>query len=93
MILLIALWAHQTTYKVITQYTPFELVYGIQPIMFENFIVPIQRIQNIFENDINEVIQVRTKDLIKLDEDHWQARKNIPTSNYYARNNMMIKAN
>jgi hypothetical protein len=55
--------------------------------------VPIQRIQNVFENDINEVIQVRTKDLIKLDEDHWQARKNIPTSNYYARNNMMIKAN
>jgi hypothetical protein len=76
-ILLIALWAHQTTYKVITQYTPSELVYGIQLIMFENFIVPTQRIQNVFENDINEVFQVRMKDLIKLDEDHWQARKNM----------------
>jgi len=39
--------------------------------MFENFIAPTQRIQNVFENDINEGIQVRTKDLIKLDEDHW----------------------
>ncbi len=71
MILLIALWAHQMAYKVITQYTPFELVYGIQPIMFENCIVPTQRIQFFFENDVNEVIQVRMKDLIKLDEDHW----------------------
>ncbi len=25
------LWAYQTTYKVITQFTPFELVYGTQP--------------------------------------------------------------
>jgi hypothetical protein len=61
--------------------------------MFENLIVPTQRIQNVFKNDINEVIQVRMKDLIKLDEEYWQARKNIPTSNYYARNNMMTKGN
>jgi hypothetical protein len=27
------LWAYRTTYKVITQFTPFELVYGTQPIM------------------------------------------------------------
>jgi hypothetical protein len=27
------MWAYQTTYKVTTQTTPFELVYGIQPIV------------------------------------------------------------
>jgi len=27
--LVIALWAYQTNYKVTTQYTPFKLVYGI----------------------------------------------------------------
>jgi hypothetical protein len=27
------LWAHRTTYKVSIQYTPFELVYGTQPVM------------------------------------------------------------
>jgi hypothetical protein len=33
MMLFITLWAYQTTYKVITKFTPFELVYGTQPIM------------------------------------------------------------
>jgi hypothetical protein len=28
-----ALWAYQIAYKVTTQTTPFELVYGTQPIM------------------------------------------------------------
>jgi uncharacterized protein (DUF305 family) len=31
--LFIAMWAYQTTYKVTTQATPFELVYGTQSIM------------------------------------------------------------
>ncbi len=31
--LVIVQWAYRTTYKVTTQYTPFQLVYDIQPIM------------------------------------------------------------
>jgi hypothetical protein len=47
--------------------------------MFENFIVPTQRIQNVFENDINEAIQIRTKDQLKLDKDHGKlAGKTFP---------------
>jgi hypothetical protein len=38
--LVIALWANRMIYKVITQYTPFELVYGMQPIMLTKFAIP-----------------------------------------------------
>ncbi len=33
------LWAYQTTYVMTIQYTPFELVYGTQPIMLAKFVV------------------------------------------------------
>jgi hypothetical protein len=39
--LFIALWAYQTTYKVTTQATPFEVVYHIQPVMLAKFMVLI----------------------------------------------------
>ncbi len=38
------LWAYWMTYKMTTQYTPFELVYGTQPIMPVEFVVPTKRI-------------------------------------------------
>ncbi len=41
------LWVYQTTYKVITQFTPFELIYGTQPIMPTEFMVPLKRINDI----------------------------------------------
>jgi hypothetical protein len=37
--------AYQTTYKVTTQFTPFELVYGTQPIMLVEFTIPIKKNQ------------------------------------------------
>jgi hypothetical protein len=60
-----------------TQYTPFELVYGIQPIVPIEFVVPTKRICDLPQEDLNKVIQVRMEDLFKLDETHWQANENI----------------
>jgi hypothetical protein len=42
-----ALWAYQTTYKVTTQFTPFKLVCGTQPVMSAKFMVPTKRIRDI----------------------------------------------
>jgi hypothetical protein len=42
--LVTTLWAHGTTYKVTTRYTPFKLVYGTQPIMLAKFGVPTKRV-------------------------------------------------
>jgi hypothetical protein len=49
--LVIALWAHQTTYKMTTQYTPFKLVYGTQPIMSTKFVVLTKRVCNLPQED------------------------------------------
>jgi hypothetical protein len=64
-------------YKVTTQYTPFELVYGIQTIMSIEFVVPTKKNCNLPEEDLNKAIQVRMEDLFKLDEIHWQVGENI----------------
>jgi len=53
------MWAYQTTYKVTTQATPFELVYGTQPVMLVEFMVPIHKIRIKLEDDIQLAIQVR----------------------------------
>jgi hypothetical protein len=34
-----ALWAYRTTYKVSTQHTPYELIYGLMPLLPIEFIV------------------------------------------------------
>jgi hypothetical protein len=38
------LWAYQITYKVTTQFTPFEVVYGTQLVMLAKFMVPIKKL-------------------------------------------------
>jgi hypothetical protein len=59
--------------------------------MLTEFLVPTKRIQDVPHNDIDRAIRVRMEDLLKLDEDHWQAEEKIlTTSNYYKRNNGMI---
>jgi hypothetical protein len=64
----IALWAYQTIYKVTTQYTPFELVYGMQPIMPTKFAIPTKRIHDVSQGEIDKAIQVRMEDLFRLNE-------------------------
>jgi hypothetical protein len=75
--LVIALWAYRMTYKMTTQYTPFKLVYGSQPIMPTKFAIPIKRIRNLPHEDRNKAIRVRMEDLFKLDEIRWQTKDNI----------------
>jgi hypothetical protein len=43
-------------YKVTTQYTPFELIYSIQPVMLENFVVPTKRVRGLSQEDVNKAI-------------------------------------
>jgi hypothetical protein len=62
------LWAYRTTYKVTIQYTPFELVYGIQPMMPSEYLVHIQWIQDVPNDDIEVAIWVRMDDLVHFDE-------------------------
>jgi hypothetical protein len=45
----IALWAYRTAYKVSTQHTPYELVYGLMPLLPIEFIVTIN--QKLVEKD------------------------------------------
>jgi hypothetical protein len=72
-----ALWEYRTTYKVTTQYTPFELVYNIQLIMLAEFVVPTKRFHDVPLEDLDKVIRVRMEDLFRLDETRWQAKENI----------------
>ncbi len=39
--LFIMLFSYKTTYKVATRYTPYQLMYGLHPLMFIEYIVPI----------------------------------------------------
>jgi hypothetical protein len=55
-------------YKVTTQYTPFELVYGTQLVVLAEYLVPIQQIQDVLNDDIEVTIQVRMDDLVHIDE-------------------------
>jgi hypothetical protein len=58
------LWEYLTTYKVTTQFTPFELVYGIPPIMPAEFMVPTKRIRDMPIEDFDQAIHVKMEDLI-----------------------------
>jgi len=71
------LWAYRTSYKVITQFMPFELVYGTQPIMLTKFMVSTKRIKDISTKDLNQAIHVRMGELVWLDEKHWCVNENI----------------
>jgi hypothetical protein len=62
------LWAYQTTYKVTIQYTHFELVYKIQPMMPTEYMAPTQWIQDEPHDDIEATIWVRMDDLVHFDE-------------------------
>jgi hypothetical protein len=62
---------------VTTQFTPFELVYGIQPVMPAKFTILTKRIRDVPTKDLNQAIHVRMEHLIRLDEEHWCVGENI----------------
>jgi hypothetical protein len=46
------------------------------------FLVPTKRIQDVLHNDIDKAICVRMEDLIKLDEDRWQAKEKLLSTSH-----------
>ncbi len=66
--LVITLWAYRIAYKITTQYTPFKLVYGTQPIMLAQFGVPTKRVHDLPQEDLDKAIKVRMEDLFRLDK-------------------------
>jgi hypothetical protein len=60
-----------------TQFTPFELIYGMQPIMPTEFTFPTEIIKDVPTKDLNQAIHVRMEHLIQLDEQHWFVGQNI----------------
>ncbi len=89
--LVIALWAYQTTYKVIIQYTPFELVYGIQLIMPIEIAVPTKRVRDLPQENLDKAIKVRMGDLFRLYELIGRPKKKLTIFNYCAKNRGMKK--
>jgi hypothetical protein len=60
-----------------THFTPFELVFGIQPIMLAEFMILIKWIRDVTIEDLNQAIHVRMEDFIQLDEKRWCVGDNI----------------
>jgi hypothetical protein len=68
----IALWAYQIVYKVSTQHTPYELLYGLMPFLPTKFIVPTnQTLAKKHDNWMNALL-VQMEILIMLDEKNIQ---------------------
>ncbi len=74
-----------------TQYTPFELVYNTQPIMPIEFAIPIERVCDLQQEDLDKDIRVRMEDLFRLDETFWQPKKILTIFNCCAKNKRMQK--
>ena len=62
------LFSYRTAYKVATGHSPFELVYGLLPLMPTEYIVPTQRTTTDLDFIQGKVLAARTTDLDKLDE-------------------------
>ncbi len=73
----ITLWAYRIAYKVSTQHTPYELVYGLMPLLFTKFIIPTN--QTLVEKDGSwmNALLIQMGNLVQLDEKRIIARKNI----------------
>jgi hypothetical protein len=62
---------------VTTQYTPFKLVYGTQPIMPVEFAIPTKKNCDLSQEDLDKAIWVKMENLCRLDGTCWQAKENI----------------
>ncbi len=58
------LFSYKTTYKIATMYTPYQLMYGLHPLMPIEYIVPIVGGN---ERD-NTLVKVLTSKIIKLEK-------------------------
>ena len=68
------LFSYRTAYKVATGHSPFELVYGLLPLMPTEYIVPTQRTTTDLDFTQHRVLAAQTADLDKLDETRLKAQ-------------------
>ena len=68
------LFSYRTAYKVATGHSPFELVYGLLPLMPTEYIDPTQRTTTDLDFTQHKVLVARTADLDKLDETRLKAQ-------------------
>ena len=68
------LFSYRTAYKVATGHSPFELVYGLLPLMPTEYIVPTQRTTTDLDFIQHRVLAPRTADLDKLDKTRLKAQ-------------------
>ena len=68
------LFSYRTAYKVATGHSPFELVYGLLPLMPTEYIVPTQRTTTNLDFTKHRVLVARIADLDKLDKTRLKAQ-------------------
>ena len=68
------LFSYRTVHKVATSHSPFELVYGLLPLMPTEYIVPTQRKTTNLDFTKHKVLAARTADLDKLDKTRLKAQ-------------------
>ena len=78
----ITLWAYCKTYKSLTKYSPFQLVYGLEVVVPMDFILPSLRVATNFKMNGNPSVHERLIELDKLDEKRFitaynQHKKNV----------------
>src|SRR5450759_108928 len=61
------LFSYRTAYKVTTGYTPFQLVYGLHPLMPTEYLVPTRRTNLDIEYTPARVLKARIADLEQMD--------------------------
>jgi hypothetical protein len=85
------LWAYQTTYKISTQHTPYELVYGLMPLLPTEFIVPTNRTLVEKDGSWMNALLIQMEDLVLLDEKRIIARENIDYIQIFLKIRRMMK--
>jgi hypothetical protein len=66
----IVLFSYRTIYKVITSHIPFQLVYGLHPLMPTKYLVPIKRTNGELNYIPTQVLTTRLVDLEQMDSMH-----------------------
>jgi hypothetical protein len=66
---------YQTSYKVTTQHTPYELVYGTKFIL--PIVVPTYKTQRQLKEDLVVALFVRMENLALIDKLQWEACDNM----------------